>query len=47
MSSPHEPYILRHQEGQAVWFLGTLMEFKATGNENGQAFSLIEQTLPP
>jgi mannose-6-phosphate isomerase-like protein (cupin superfamily) len=47
MSSPHEPYILNRQEGQAVWFLGTLMQLKATGDDNGQTFSLIEQVLPP
>ena len=47
MPSSHEPYMLTRQQGQPVWFLGTLMLFKATGEDNGQAFSLIEQTLPP
>lgn len=43
----HEPYMLHRQQGQAVWFLGSLMLFKATGANNGETFSLIEQTLPP
>jgi quercetin dioxygenase-like cupin family protein len=47
MSSTYEPYMLENHQGQAVWFLGSLMLFKATGADNGQNFSLIEQTLPP
>ncbi len=47
MVSRYEPYMVEHQQGQAVWFLGSLMLFKATGADNGQTFSLIEQTLPP
>jgi quercetin dioxygenase-like cupin family protein len=47
MSSSHDPYMLTHQQGLAVWFLGTLMQFKATGADTGQTFSLIEQTLSP
>lgn len=47
MPSAHEPYVLEKHQGQAVWFLGSLMLFKATGVDNGQTFSLIEQTLPP
>lgn len=47
MSSRNEPYIRTSGEGQAVWFLGTLMQFKATGEDNGETFSLIEQVLPP
>jgi quercetin dioxygenase-like cupin family protein len=47
MPSAHEPYVLGKHQGQAVWFLGSLMLFKATGVDNGQSFSLIEQTLPP
>lgn len=33
-------------EGQAVWFLGTLMTVKATGAGTAGAFGLIEQVLP-
>jgi quercetin dioxygenase-like cupin family protein len=47
MMSRNQPYILTREEGQAVWFLGTLMIFKATGKDNAQTFSLIEQILPP
>ena len=47
MTSSNEPYLLTREEGQAVWFLGTLMLFKATGQDNAQTFSLIEQVLPP
>ena len=47
MVSRYEPYMVERQQGQAVWFLGSLMLFKATGADNGQTFSLIEQTLPP
>jgi hypothetical protein len=39
--------MVERQQGLAVWFLGSLMLFKATGADNSQTFSLIEQTLPP
>lgn len=42
-----EPYMLTRDEGQPIWFLGTLMLLKATGERNGHTFSLIEQVLPP
>ncbi len=47
MPPSNEPYILTREEGQADWFLDTLMLFKATGEGNGQTLSLIEQVLPP
>lgn len=47
MPSGTEPYMLTREEGQPIWFLGTLMQLKATGEHNGHTFSLIEQTLPP
>ncbi len=34
-------------EGEAIWFLRTLMTVKASGNESGGAFSLIEVHYPP
>lgn len=50
MSNVHttqtEPYMLAHEEGEATWFLGTLMTVKATGATTGGAFGLIEQELP-
>src|SRR5262245_29722473 len=33
--------------GEAVWFLGTRMELKASGETTNGAFGLIEQELPP
>jgi quercetin dioxygenase-like cupin family protein len=48
MSSPRlEPYILKKEEGSALWFLGTLTFVKATGKTTDGAFGLIEQLLPP
>jgi quercetin dioxygenase-like cupin family protein len=34
-------------EGEAIWFLQTLMSVKASGAESGGAFSLIEVHYPP
>jgi len=34
-------------DGDAYWFLGTLMIIKATGEDTGGAFSLFEQLAPP
>ena len=34
-------------EGEAIWFLQTLMTVKASGAESGGAFSLIEAHYPP
>jgi mannose-6-phosphate isomerase-like protein (cupin superfamily) len=34
-------------EGDAYWFLGTLITIKATGEDTGGAFSLLEQLAPP
>jgi quercetin dioxygenase-like cupin family protein len=34
-------------EGEAIWFLQTLMVVKASGAESGGAFSLIEAHYPP
>lgn len=31
----------------SVWFLGSLMSLKASGEQTGGAFGLIEQVLPP
>ncbi|HET9494740.1 MAG TPA: quercetin 2,3-dioxygenase [Chloroflexia bacterium] len=42
-----EPYMVAQGEGQAVWFLGTRMVVKATGDTTRGAFGLIEQELPP
>jgi quercetin dioxygenase-like cupin family protein len=34
-------------DGEAIWFLRTLMTVKASGAESGGAFSLIEVHYPP
>jgi quercetin dioxygenase-like cupin family protein len=41
-----ELYALQRQEGRAVWFLDTLSLIKATGEQTGGAFGLVEQMLP-
>ena len=41
------PYALASEEGQAVWFLGSLLIVKATGEQTGGAFGLIDNLMPP
>ena len=41
-----QPYALASEEGQAVWFLGTLVIMKATGEQTGGAFGLIDNLMP-
>ena len=40
------PYALAREEGRAVWFLGTLVVVKATGEQTGGAFGLIDNLMP-
>ena len=47
MEQSTQPYMLGREEGQSVWFLGTLVTLKATAAQTGGAFGLIEQVLPP
>ncbi|HEY8491301.1 MAG TPA: quercetin 2,3-dioxygenase [Dehalococcoidia bacterium] len=47
MSAQRGPYALQQDEGEAIWFLGTLMTVKAGGAETGDAFTLLDQVLPP
>ena len=42
-----KPYTFTREEGQSIWFLGTLMTLKATGEQTNGAYGLIEQVLPP
>lgn len=42
-----ELYALARAEGQAIWFLDTLTFVKATGEQSGGAFGLIEHVAPP
>src|SRR3712207_5600637 len=41
-----QPYALAREEGRAVWFLGTLVIMKATGEQTGGAFGLIDNLMP-
>ena len=41
-----QPDALAREEGQAVWFLGTLGIVKATDEQTGGAFGLIDNVLP-
>ena len=41
-----QPYALAREEGRAVWFLGTLVVVKATGEQTGGAFGLIDNLMP-
>ncbi|MDN7242714.1 quercetin 2,3-dioxygenase [Planococcus sp. N028] len=34
-------------EGKAYWFLGSLLEMKATAEDTGGAFGMVELTHPP
>ena len=40
------PYALAREEGRAVWFLGTLVVVKATGDQTDGAFGLIDNLMP-
>ena len=46
MSQGNEPYILHRGEGKSVWFLGTLITFKAEGETTANGFGLLEFVLP-
>jgi mannose-6-phosphate isomerase-like protein (cupin superfamily) len=41
-----QPYALAREEGQALWFLGTLVIVKATSEQSGGAFGLIDNLMP-
>ena len=41
-----QPYALAREEGEAVWFLGTLVIMKATGEQTAGAFGLIDNLMP-
>jgi mannose-6-phosphate isomerase-like protein (cupin superfamily) len=42
-----KPYALAREEGQAVWFLDSLLIVKATGEQTAGAFGLIDNLMPP
>src|SRR5829696_9909961 len=39
-------YTLGSEDGEALWFFGTLAIFKATAEQTGGRFSLVEQLAP-
>ncbi len=40
-------YCVRHDEGQAIWFLTNRMTIKATAESTGGAYGLIESLIAP
>ena len=42
-----QPYALAREEGLALWFLDALLIVKATGEQTGGAFALIDNVGPP
>ena len=47
MPTQQEPYALAHDDGQALWFLGNVLtRVKATGEQTGGAYGLIDQVIP-
>lgn len=40
------PYALNSEDGEALWFFGTLATFKATAEQTGGQYTLIEQLAP-
>jgi quercetin dioxygenase-like cupin family protein len=47
MNMVPQPYALAREEGQALWFLDSLLIVKATGEQTGGAFGLIDNVMPP
>ncbi len=46
MDMETRPYALAREEGRALWFLGTLVIVKATGEQTGGTFGLIDNLMP-
>jgi quercetin dioxygenase-like cupin family protein len=46
MSNEIQPQALAKDDGRAVWFLGTLAIFKATGETTRGAYGLIDSVIP-
>lgn len=42
-----EAYVLRPEEGQAIWFLSNRMTVKATAASTGGAYGLVESLIAP
>jgi hypothetical protein len=46
MNTDLTPYALGSEDGEALWFFETLATFKATAEQTGGRFSLVEQMAP-
>jgi quercetin dioxygenase-like cupin family protein len=46
MDTDPTPYALGPEQGEALWFFGTLATFKATAEQTGGQYSLVEQVAP-
>jgi quercetin dioxygenase-like cupin family protein len=44
---PVRPYVRHDGEGEALWFLGSLMTAKATGADTGGRLTVVEFVNPP
>ena len=46
MDTDPRAYALGTEDGEALWFFGTLATFKATAEQTGGQYALIEQVAP-
>jgi mannose-6-phosphate isomerase-like protein (cupin superfamily) len=46
MQAMRKGYMLGAEDGQAIWFAGTLMVLKATGEHTEGRFALLDQRVP-
>ncbi len=46
MGMQPQPYVLHSGEGEALWSLGCLTTFKATGELTEESFSLVDEIAP-
>jgi len=46
MDTGPNPFALGAEDGEDLWFFGTLVTFKATTEQTGGRFSLLEQLAP-
>ncbi|MBC3194174.1 quercetin 2,3-dioxygenase [Pseudonocardia sp. C8] len=47
MTASVAPYLTRPDEGQALWFLGSLVAVKAAGDRTGGRLTVVEIVNPP
>jgi mannose-6-phosphate isomerase-like protein (cupin superfamily) len=47
METARRPYAIHREEGETLSFFGSLTWIKATGEQTGGAFCLIEHLMPP